>query len=115
VLNGYGGGAADLETGGAGARAIRRRQFGISPWLAETKNVVSFLHRTRAVVVPDVDPTSLLHPSHSRDDGRAAPEFTMLAGEFLTLYAHFLPRALAAVAAPRPKFHAVVCSFFLDS
>ena len=111
MLNGYGGGAADLETGGDGARAIRRRQFGISPWLAETKHTASFLHRTRAVVVPDVDPTSPSHPSHSRD----APEFTMLAGEFLTLYAHFLPRALAAVAAPRPKFHAVVCSFFLDS
>ena len=136
VLNGCGGGgggpeedAADAgardDGAGAGAGAGGSwRRFGISPWLAETKNVSSFADRTRVVIVPDVDPGSLRHLSHDHDDVSAAPEFTMMAGEFLSLYSHFLPRTLpqdsprgprAASARAGRKFHAVVCSFFLDT
>ena len=96
MLNGCGGGvphdATGAETSGEGENGGSFRRFGISPWISETKNTTSFRHRTRTVVVPDVDPTSLQHHCHGGDEGRAvAPEFTMLAGEFLSLYSHFLP------------------------
>ena len=114
---------------GEGKNGGSFRQFDISPWISETKNTTSFRHRTRTVVVPDVDPTSLQHHCHGGDEGRAvAPEFTMLAGEFLSLYSHFLPNhhhsrsqhgdphhQHSAAAKERRKFHAVVCSFFLDT
>ncbi|KAL7536729.1 hypothetical protein ACHAXR_007364 [Thalassiosira sp. AJA248-18] len=96
------------------------KQFGVSPWIAETKNSTSFQHRLRTVVVPDVDPTSLQY--NNDDDRLAAPEFTMMAGEFLSLYSHFLPdhhrthngNCHKHGESPE-KFNAVVCSFFLDT
>ena len=90
-----------------------RRQFAISPWIHETKNVKSLQDRLRTVNVPDVVAT--VDPSN---DGEVAPDFTMLAGEFLSLYSHFLPgnrcvdnQQVESVE----KFNAVVCSFFIDT
>ncbi|KAL9188897.1 hypothetical protein ACHAXT_011387 [Thalassiosira profunda] len=104
--------------GGSVQNGKTHRQFAISPWVAETKNVMSFEERVRTVVVPDVDPTSKQH-SNNEESG---PEFTMLAGEFLSLYSHFLPghqRACNGNTHRHPqsadRFHAVVCSFFLDT
>jgi len=94
------------------------KQFGICPWIGETKNVMSFEERLRTVVVPDVDPTSLLVTEE--EDGRDAPEFSMLAGEFLQLYSHFLPENQSKDndeqhLKAQDKFHAIACSFFLDT
>ena len=96
------------------------KQFGICPWISETKNVMSFEERLRTVVVPDVDPTSLLHIASEEGDRREAPEFSMLAGEFLHLYSHFLPENQSKVndeqhPKAQEKFHAIACSFFLDT
>jgi len=93
------------------------KQFGICPWIGETKNVMSFEERLRTVVVPDVDPTSLLVTEE--EDGREL-EFTMLAGEFLHLYSHFLPENQSKAndeqhPKAQQKFHAIACSFFLDT
>ena len=93
------------------------KQFGICPWISETKNVMSFEERLRTVVVPDVDPTSLLVTEE--EDGRES-EFTMLAGEFLHLYSHFLPENQSKAndeqhPKAQDKFHALACSFFLDT
>jgi len=93
------------------------KQFGICPWIGETKNVMSFEERLRTVVVPDVDPTSLLVTEE--EDGRES-EFTMLAGEFLHLYSHFLPENQSKAndeqhPKAQQKFHAIACSFFLDT
>ncbi len=91
ILNGCGsGGGRDGACGGSDSF----QQFRISPWLAETKNVSSFRDRIRTVVVPDVDPTAIDHSSIIDDECSCCdglPEFTMLAGEFLHLYAHHLP------------------------
>ena len=133
MLNGCGGSVphdtTGAETSGEGKNGGSFRQFGISPWILETKNTMSFRHRTRTVVVPDVDPTSLQHHCHGRDEGRAvAPEFTMLAIELLLSYYHFLPNHHhprsqqgdphhhnSSAAKERHNFHAVICSFFLNT
>ncbi|KAL3806491.1 hypothetical protein ACHAXA_007010 [Cyclostephanos tholiformis] len=99
-------------------------KFAISPWMAETKNVLSLETRLRTVIVPDVDPASAMEMDDVDDDYR--PEFTMLAGEFLHLYSHFLPggdgrdrRRLHddddSSYRWRRKFHVVACSYFLDT
>mmetsp|Transcript_13793 Transcript_13793/g.29049 ORF Transcript_13793/g.29049 Transcript_13793/m.29049 type:complete len:517 (-) Transcript_13793:91-1641(-) len=90
------------------------RRFAISPWLAETRNVMSFAHRIRPVFVPDVDPNSA---SRNMEQHRSyPPEFTMLAGEFLSVYSHYLPENQSCQqGCQSSKFHAVACSFFLDT
>ena len=113
-------------------------KFAISPWLAETKNAMSLDDRLRAVIVPDVDPAAIVMPRWNGDDMMAdggddddddddhddSPEFTMLAGEFLDLYSHFLPSSGQRRFQDedddddqhrRRKFHAVACSYFLDT
>jgi carnosine N-methyltransferase len=96
----------------------RYRQFNISPWIAETKNVTSFESRIKRVVVPDVDPSSIQNIYSG--DGMQQSEFSMLAGEFLSLYASFLPHNIVncecdSDADSHQKFHGIVCSFFLDT
>lgn len=105
ILNGCGRGPTDTS----------HRQFAISPWLAETKNVKSLQDRVRTVVVPDVDPTSVM--LNDNDDDHDLPEFSMLAGEFQSLYSHFLPsgQSRQGEANSNKKFNAVVCSFFIDT
>jgi len=94
------------------------RQFNISPWIAETKNVVSLAYRIKAVTVPDVDPSSI------RDgDCVSQAQFSMMAGEFLSLYSKFLPENQAKhscrthdrTTSNAEKFHAIACSYFLDT
>ncbi len=83
------------------------RQFAISPWIHETKNVKSLQDRLRTVNVPDV--VAAVKPIK---DGEAAPDFTMLAGEFVSLYSHFLPGSRCVgnqQADSVEKFNAVVC------
>lgn len=95
------------------------RKFSISPWIAETKNVLAFEHRLRRVTVPDVDPSSI---QNVNDDNEIEPQFSMLAGEFLSLYSHFLPEYHSKHDCTNndhsyksEKFHAIACSFFLDT
>ena len=124
---------ATAQTQNGGGKTYR--QFAISPWISETKNMTSFQHRTRTVIVPDVDPTALqFNNNQYYDDDKsgeecnslAAPEFTMMAGEFLSLYSHFLPEHQHShddgngsdnCSHPKSaiKFNAVVCSFFIDT
>ena len=72
------------------------------------------------MIVPDVDPTNVQHFNNDNEDD-SPPEFTMMAGEFLSLYRHFLPdnnqEQKSASKSPNSdrKSHAVVCSFFLDT
>ena len=105
-------------------------KFAISPWLAEMKNVRLLDDHLPTVIVPDVDPADIGTPrwndneadggneeGDDDDDEDDSPEFTMLAGEFLDLYSHFLPssgqRRLQDEDDDDPhrrrKFHAVVC------
>lgn len=92
----------------------RYRQFNISPWIAETKNVASFDSRIQSITVPDVDPSSIQTIDHGEGE---PPQFSMLAGEFLSLYSHFLPehQAKHECTTHDEKFHAISCSFFLDT
>lgn len=122
MLNGCGSSEEEEVVGGSFKR------FQVSPWISETKNTASFQHRIRTVVVPDVDPTALQHNQNDGDeegdDEFSAPEFTMMAGEFLSLYSHFLPdhqhshsddNNLHQHSNSTKKFHAIACSFFLDT
>jgi len=105
-----------ILNGCAGEVTSPSRQFSISPWIAETKNVLSFENRIRTVTVPDIDPSSIQNPYN--DDDEKTPQFSMLAGEFLSLYSHFLPSNQAyqdCTAVIPDKFHAIACSFFLDT
>lgn len=100
----------------------RFRQFKISPWIAETKNVPAFENRVQPVIVPDVDPSSIQNHLSYGDESEA-PQFSMLAGEFLSLYSHFLPGHQLKTDCTDDdhcshrtnKFHAIACSFFLDT
>jgi carnosine N-methyltransferase len=96
--------ASDFILNGCGGR-----QYAISPFLSETKNVKSLQDRLRTVVVPDITAVKL------SNEGELAPDFTMLAGEFLSLYSHFLPGNRCVDDEKQAKFNAVVCSFFIDT
>jgi carnosine N-methyltransferase len=113
ILNGCAIHDDSAENGSGGASG--HRQFNISPWMAETKNVTSFENRIRSVIVPDVDPSSIQDLCHG--DGEP-PQFSMLAGEFLALYSHFLPENRNCNhdhTHKSEKFHSIACSFFLDT
>jgi carnosine N-methyltransferase len=99
-----------------GGVATPKQPMRISPYLLETRNVHSATDTTRAIVIPDVDPYSLLvqeenGSSGGGGDGAPAPrppppEFSMAAGEFVSIY-----------SAPREKekWNGVVACFFLDN
>ena len=94
------------------------KQFGISPWICETKNAMTHGQRVRTVIVPDVDPNAASSNDDNNHHGqKSPPEFTMLAGEFLSLYSHFLPNNNhhPKCHSPAKKFHGIACSFFLDT
>jgi carnosine N-methyltransferase len=112
ILNGC---AIPDDNADNGSGASGHRQFNISPWMAETKNVTSFENRIRSIIVPDVDPSSIQDLCHG--DGEL-PQFSMLAGEFLALYSHFLPEHRNCnhdQTHKSEKFHSIACSFFLDT
>ncbi|KAL3778317.1 hypothetical protein ACHAW5_008870 [Stephanodiscus triporus] len=129
VLNGRCSGSG---SGGGGGDSSSPK-FAISPWIAETKNSLSLEDRVRTVIVPDVDTADAVLPPSRReggggdsaddrgDDDDDCPEFTMLAGEFMHLYSHFLPgrrhrhRHDEDDPDRRRKFHVVACSYFLDT
>ena len=120
LLNGCGIPSDDDAGGGATPPTVSYRRFNISPWIAETKNQLSFEDRIRPLIVPDVNPSSLLFAPAIGES--PSPEFTMLAGDLLQLYSHFLPHrdvngTNGGQSNPRAenKFHAVACSFFLDT
>lgn len=119
LLNGCGIPDEDV-VGGSAPPAVSYRRFNISPWIAETKNQLSFENRVRPLIVPDVNPSSLLFAPASGES--PSPEFTMLAGDFLQLYSNFLPvrdvdgtNGGQSNLRAENKFHAVACSFFLDT
>ena len=118
LLNGCGIPGDDEEVGGAAPSTVSYRRFNVSPWIAETKNQLSFDDRVRPLVVPDVNPSSLLFAPAS-GESRPSPEFTMLAGDFLQLYSDYLPvrdvnGTNGEQSNPRAE-NKVACSFFLDT
>jgi len=80
----------------------------ISPWLLESRNVHSPTDPLRIVKIPDVDPYTVLSERVNVDECEAAnlPEFSMAAGEFAAIY---------STEREQGQWHAVVCSFFLDT
>eukprot|EP00956_Cyclotella_meneghiniana_P036140 scaffold122205_cov23-Cyclotella_meneghiniana.AAC.1 len=88
------------------------RQFNISPWIAETKNVISLAYRIKTVTVPDVDPSSIRD-----EDCVSQAQFSMMAGEFLSLYSKFLPENQAKhscrthdrTTSNAENFHGIAC------
>lgn len=84
-----------------GAIATPERPLKISPWLLESRNSHSSEDITRSVEIPDVDPWAVLCP-----EGRQQPEFSMAAGDFLSIY-----------DSPKEanQWDCVTCCFFLDA
>jgi carnosine N-methyltransferase len=126
ILNGRCGFRNDGENDVTATTTSTQLQFAISPWLAETKNVLSIENRVRSVIVPDIDPDIVLLQSPKEQHDEEEAEFTMLAGEFLHLYSHFLPdqqqtqpndndRHSSSHQQRQKKFHVVACSYFLDT
>lgn len=81
----------------------KEHSFGISPWLSETKNVLSLEKRARTVLVPDIDPTSMAKRFQEKG---AEPDFAMHAGEFVSLYSK--PEEVG-------QWNAIASCFFLDT
>jgi len=77
------------------------RQLHINPWLLETQNIRENIDQIRSVAIPDVDPVFLLEV-----DNENAPEFSMAAGEFVSIYAD---------PSQHEKWDGVVAAFFLDT
>mmetsp|Transcript_8841 Transcript_8841/g.13044 ORF Transcript_8841/g.13044 Transcript_8841/m.13044 type:complete len:296 (-) Transcript_8841:565-1452(-) len=85
------------------------RPFAISPWLTETRNVRCAADRARGILVPDVDPVSLIMGGSAKASSRdqhEPPEFSMAAGEFVSIYNN--PKE-------HGKWDAVISCFFLDT
>eukprot|EP00559_Dactyliosolen_fragilissimus_P007665 CAMPEP_0184857584 /NCGR_PEP_ID=MMETSP0580-20130426/2736_1 /TAXON_ID=1118495 /ORGANISM="Dactyliosolen fragilissimus" /LENGTH=370 /DNA_ID=CAMNT_0027353263 /DNA_START=195 /DNA_END=1304 /DNA_ORIENTATION=- len=78
-----------------------QQPYTICPWLVQTKNVCLSTDPVRTVPIPDVDPVQLLF----RNDNHA-PEFSMTAGEFVSIY-----------NSPKEhhRWHCVASCFFLDT
>jgi carnosine N-methyltransferase len=77
------------------------RQLEISPWLLESRNVHASGDPCRKVMIPDVDPSSMLDCYADGGEG-----FSMAAGDFCSIYSN-----------PNQKnqWNAVVSCFFLDA
>ena len=86
-----------------GGVATPDRPLSISPWMLESRNCHSTADAIRPVCIPDVDPGHILSAD---DDGSPMPEFSMAAGEFISIYAH--DREVN-------QWDAVASSFFLDA
>lgn len=87
----------------------------ISPWLLESRNVHNAADPLRVVRIPDVDPYTMIMGSnkHAQDNDdeddnndKAAPDFSMAAGEFVSIY---------SAERERQAWDAVVACFFLDA
>ena len=72
----------------------------ISPWLLETRNVVSAKDQLRKVLIPDIDPSTLA------SNGKEDSEFSMAAGDFASIY---------SAESESKAWDCVVACFFLDA
>lgn len=85
--------------------------FEIYPYLTETTNVRSYKDLLNPVLVPDVDPIRMLFPNSDYEEGEnqhtgAMPDFSMAAGEFVSIYNSEQERG---------KWDGVASCFFLDT
>jgi len=80
------------------------RQYEISPWMSETKNICKTEDPVRSIFIPDVDPFELC--TRGGHGTEYAPEFSMAAGEFVSIYSN--PQEYG-------KWNGVVSCFFLDT
>lgn len=72
----------------------------LSPWLLETRNVVSTKDQLRIVRIPDMDPSALA------SNGEEESNFSMAAGDFASIY---------SVDSEANAWDSVVACFFLDA
>ncbi len=77
------------------------RALKISPWLLESRNVHGPSDPMRVVQIPDIDPWTVLGT-----EGSTMPEFSMAAGEFMSIYNH--PKEVS-------QWDCVASCFFLDA
>lgn len=77
------------------------RQFSISPWFTESRNVSKCYDPARKIQTPDVDPVAMLTNGESRQ-----PDFSMVAGDFVDVYSN---------TNQYRKWDCVACCFFLDT
>lgn len=100
------------------------RPLAISPWLSETKNVCNWSDRARKIFIPDVSPVAMLTQQNpnsttaisgvppqpqSSFPPRAStvlPEFSMSAGEFVSVYSS---------PSEQGQWQGVACCFFIDT
>ena len=85
--------------------------FEIYPYLTETTNVRSYKDLVKPVLVPDVEPIRMLFPNADGEEGEdqytgAMPDFSMAAGEFVSIYNSEQERG---------KWDGVASCFFLDT
>jgi carnosine N-methyltransferase len=86
------------------------RPIHISPWLLETRNLHSFDDQTRVVAIPDKDPYELVMETFGNSpdtvNESTCPDFSMVAGDFVSIYSS--DQHLAS-------WDCVAACFFLDA
>jgi len=88
-----------------GASATPENPLKISPFLLESRNVHAPTDPCRVFQIPDVDSFSMVGPDNG-DDESTVPDFSMAAGEFVSIY---------SAPKERGQWNAVVACFFLDT
>mmetsp|Transcript_24692 Transcript_24692/g.58393 ORF Transcript_24692/g.58393 Transcript_24692/m.58393 type:complete len:434 (+) Transcript_24692:565-1866(+) len=81
--------ASDFILNNGGSICNPERPLHISPWLQESRNVHASTDPLRTVKIPDVDPVAVLLPpveDNGPVDPRPMPEFSMAAGDFVSIY-----------------------------
>jgi carnosine N-methyltransferase len=82
------------------------RPLSISPWLYESRNILSRKDPLESVQIPDLDPYEALLSSSSESPLLAGPNFSVAAGDFCSIYSH--PKEVG-------QWDVVASCFFLDA
>lgn len=98
--------ASDFILNNGGHICTPDRPLHLSPWLLESRNVHASTDPLRTILIPDVDPETILLSSsdNERISSHKLPEFSMAAGDFSAIY-----------YGEAEKWDCVASCFFLDA
>jgi carnosine N-methyltransferase len=97
--------ASDFILNNGGMVCNPERPLKISPWLLESRNLLSHTDPIRTVDIPDVDPMATLMAVQSQRVGSEA-DFSMAAGDFVSIY---------SLEKEDGQWDCVASCFFLDA
>ena len=98
--------ASDFILNNGGSIYSPERPLSICPWLLESRNVHKSGDPLRTIQIPDVDPMIILASSPAADEKTSSPDFSMAAGDFISIYSN---------SSEAGQWDCVASCFFLDA